>query len=148
MRFFKVAALAFGASLAAAGAGHSLVPLVDSNQTTSLDHGAAWRASAYRSGSPGVADPAPVRDVVFSAGAVPGFGWATFRAVEGQGPATAVRATDHTLANEHVTVEVAPTTGSLTITADGVRVSGADRLVDGGDGGDTYNYSPPDVDFM
>ena len=30
-------------------------------------------------------------------------------------------------------------------TRDGVRVAGV-RLVDGGDGGDTYNYSPPDVD--
>ena len=35
--------------------------------------------------------------------------------------------------------------GTYTIdAADGLRVAGLGRLVDGGDGGDTYNYSPPD----
>ena len=29
-------------------------------------------------------------------------------------------------------------------TSDGLRLAGLGRLVDGGDGGDTYNYSPPD----
>ena len=52
------------------------------------------------------------------------------------------------LANEHVHVEVDPTDGTLTIEADGVRVTGANRYVDGGDGGDTYNYSPPTVDTV
>jgi mannosylglycerate hydrolase len=33
-------------------------------------------------------------------------------------------------------------------TADGVVVSGANRFVDGGDGGDTYSYSPPDDDTV
>ena len=38
-------------------------------------------------------------------------------------------------------------TGTYSIeTADGLRVAGLGRLVDGGDGGDTYNYSPPDDD--
>ena len=32
--------------------------------------------------------------------------------------------------------------------ADGLRVAGLGRLVDGGDGGDTYNYSPPDRDLV
>ncbi len=31
-------------------------------------------------------------------------------------------------------------------TVDGISVAGLGRLVDGGDGGDTYNYSPPDID--
>jgi alpha-mannosidase len=89
---------------------------------------------------------APVREVLVAADAVPGFGWSTYRAVEGEGPRTAVRAEGLVLANEHVRVEIHPSDGALTVEADGVRITGADRLVDGGDGGDTYNYSPPDLD--
>ena len=37
-----------------------------------------------------------------------------------------------------------PPTARSPSTADGVAVRGANRYVDGGDGGDTYNYSPPD----
>ncbi len=96
---------------------------------------------------------APVREVVFAADPVPGYGWRTYRAVEGAGPATAVRAQGLTLANEHVHVEVDPDDGTLTvesgsIESGGVRVVGANRYVDGGDGGDTYNYSPPAVDTI
>jgi mannosylglycerate hydrolase len=43
---------------------------------------------------------------------------------------------------------VDPVDGTCTIEADGVRVAGANRYVDGGDGGDTYNYSPPAVDTV
>ena len=40
-------------------------------------------------------------------------------------------------------------TGTYTVTtADGVVASGLGRLVDGGDGGDTYNYSPPTDDVV
>ncbi len=42
--------------LAAAGAGHSLVPR-QADMTDSQDYGANWRASTYRIGSPGQADP-------------------------------------------------------------------------------------------
>ena len=39
--------------------------------------------------------------------------------------------------------------GTYTIeTTDGLRLSGLGRLVDGGDGGDTYNYSPPADDLV
>jgi mannosylglycerate hydrolase len=79
---------------------------------------------------------------------VPGFGWRTYRAVDGDGPATAVRASGHQLANEHVRVVVDPHDGTLTVEADGVTVVGANRYVDGGDGGDTYNYSPPTRDTV
>jgi 2-O-(6-phospho-alpha-D-mannosyl)-D-glycerate hydrolase len=91
---------------------------------------------------------APVRDVVFAADAVAGFGWDTYHAIEGNGPSTAVRADGLVLENEHVRVEVDPADGTLTIEADGVQVGGANRYVDGGDGGDTYNYSPPAVDTV
>ena len=89
---------------------------------------------------------APARDAIALVGPVPGFGWRTFMAVEGPGPDTAVRVEDDgdVLANEHLSVTVDPDDGTLTITtADGVTIQGANRFVDGGDGGDTYNYSPP-----
>ena len=47
---------------------------------------------------------APVRDVLVATDTVPGFGWRSYRAVEGEGPATAVRAEGLELANEHVRV--------------------------------------------
>ena len=90
---------------------------------------------------------APARSIVFAADPVPGFGWRTYQPAVGPGPSTAVRAGDGELANEHLRVVVDPGDATLTIeTTDGVRVEGLNRLVDGGDGGDTYNYSPPTVD--
>ncbi|MFZ4585242.1 MAG: glycoside hydrolase family 38 C-terminal domain-containing protein [Acidimicrobiia bacterium] len=79
---------------------------------------------------------------------IPGFGWRTFRVVPGTVPGTAV-ATAGALANEFLRVAVDSTDGTITIsTNDGVTIRGADRLVDGGDGGDTYNYSPPTADVI
>ncbi|MEI6148063.1 MAG: lamin tail domain-containing protein, partial [bacterium] len=51
------------------GAGHSLVPLptmIADQANGALDYGGNWRASAYRDGSPGRADPSPVTDVVLN----------------------------------------------------------------------------------
>jgi alpha-mannosidase len=88
----------------------------------------------------------PARSVVFAADPVPGFGWRAYRAVGGDGPVTAVGAAPRALANEHLRVDVADDgTFSLT-TDDGLALVGLGRLVDGGDGGDTYNYSPPATD--
>jgi hypothetical protein len=87
---------------------------------------------------------APLRRVLFDAGEIPGFGWSTFRAVDGPAPAPE---RDDAFANEHLRVDVDPATGTYSIeTADGLRVSGLGRLVDDGDGGDTYTYSPPAAD--
>ena len=53
------------------------------------------------------------------------------------------------VANDYLRVAVDPTDGTLTLTTtDGVSVRGANRLVESGDGGDTYNYSPPTADFV
>jgi Alpha-mannosidase len=91
----------------------------------------------------------PTRDVIARVGAIPGFGWRTYRAVDGPGPNTALRAGEHFLANEHLELEVDPHTGSYKITTtDGVVATGLGRLVEGGDGGDTYNYSPPTNDVV
>lgn len=104
------------------------------------DQGAAFRLAVMR---------APVREVVANVAAVPGFGWRTFRAVDGDGPATMLEAGPHWLANEHLRMEVDLTDGTFAIaTADGVTAEGLGRLVEGGDGGDTYNYSPPVEDLV
>ena len=94
---------------------------------------------------------APMRRVLFDTGEIPGFGWACFTASDEPGAEAAdagqVTTAGATLANEHVTVEVDAHTGTYAIeTRSGLRVAGLGRLVDGGDGGDTYNYSPPTTD--
>jgi alpha-mannosidase len=92
---------------------------------------------------------APRREIVARVEGVPGFGWRSFEAVDGPGPATALRAEEHVLVNEHLRVEVDPHTGTYTITtADGVVASHLGRLVESGDGGDTYNYAPPAEDVV
>src|SRR5262249_45876821 len=94
-------------------------------------------------GGLGPPPPAARREVSFLAPAVPGYGWRSFRWEAGDGPGTAVAAERTTVVNEHLRVEVDPFTGTFTLEGAGVRVTGANRYADGGDGGDTYNYSPP-----
>ena len=56
-----------GWPVSADGAGHSLVPLVTTNQYSGmLDYGGNWRASTFIGGSPGVADPEPEQSVVLN----------------------------------------------------------------------------------
>ena len=92
----------------------------------------------------------PARDVVALAGPVAGFGWSAYTVVEGEVPAkSTITAGDRWTANELVRVDVDPTSGTLTLTtADGLRVAGLNRYVDGGDAGDTYNWSPPEGDRL
>jgi hypothetical protein len=88
---------------------------------------------------------APVRRVLFETGTVEGFGWSCFTARDTTAPGGTVRA----LANEHLRVDIDAATGTYTIeTTDGIRRAGLGRVVDGGDGGDTYNYSPPETDRL
>jgi hypothetical protein len=80
---------------------------------------------------------------------VAGFGWQTIRGVEGDGPGSPLVTEAGVMANDHVRVAVDATNGTVTLTTtDGVSVSGANRLVESGDGGDTYNYSPPNEDLV
>jgi mannosylglycerate hydrolase len=91
---------------------------------------------------------APVREAIFAADAVPGFGWRTYTVAAGESPVTAVTADPSSLENEHLHVEIAGD-GTYTITTrDGLTLPGLGRLVNGGDGGDTYNYSPPVDDVL
>ena len=96
---------------------------------------------------------APLRRVLFDTGEIAGFGWSCFTPVDAEtGPAESeatVSAAERVLANEHVRVEVDPGDGTYAIRLpDGTVVSGLGRLIDGGDGGDTYNYSPPATDRL
>ncbi|MBK5289015.1 MAG: alpha-mannosidase [Acidimicrobiia bacterium] len=92
---------------------------------------------------------APTRDVIARVASIPAFGWRSFTAVDGPGPDTGLRAGEHWLANEHLEVNVDQQTGTYTITTgDGTVARGLGRLVESGDGGDTYNYSPPTNDVV
>ena len=86
----------------------------------------------------------PSQQVLTWVDAVPGFGWCI---VEPGGPtigSVVVAGTDEApvISNGLVTVEVDPIAGTFSL--DGT--SGLGRLVDDGDSGDTYNYSPPRKD--
>ncbi|MDP8937449.1 MAG: alpha-mannosidase [Actinomycetota bacterium] len=84
----------------------------------------------------------PYRRALVRADDVPAFGWAAWSAATVAGPP--VHAAGRALANGLVRVEVDPDDGTFSL--DGV--SGLDLLVDDGDAGDTYNYSPPDLDAV
>jgi hypothetical protein len=71
---------------------------------------------------------------------IPGYGWAAFQPTSPV--AGAVRAGETWLDNDVARVDVDPDTGTFSLNG----VSGLDCLVDSGDEGDTYNYSPPAVD--
>lgn len=87
-------------------------------------------------------------EIVFAADRVPGFGWRTFEVAPGAGPATEVHASGRDVRNEHLRVHVDDDGTFAVTTADGLVVDGCNRYVDGGDGGDTYNWSPPERDTV
>jgi alpha-mannosidase len=80
---------------------------------------------------------------------VPALGWTALRPVKGQAEIVdPVRADDNRLSNGLVTVEIGAD-GTLALSAaDGTRATGAGRIVDGGDDGDSYNYGPPTRDTV
>jgi hypothetical protein len=75
---------------------------------------------------------------------VPGFGWTAWTGARSNAAPVVADATSCVLDNEHVRVEVDISDGTFAL--DGVR--GLGRLVDDGDAGDTYNYSPPPNDLV
>jgi hypothetical protein len=101
----------------------------------------------------------PLRRVLIYTGIVDGFGWTTLTPVEGPVPdgddarpapaAAGSEGGSAFLDNGLVRVEIDATFGTLCLsTAGGVSVAGLNRYVDGGDGGDTYNWSPPTDDHL
>jgi glycosyl hydrolase family 38 len=81
----------------------------------------------------------PFQVVLARADDVPGYGWRRWAPRPLSSP---VRAEDTALDNGLVRVEVSPADGTFSLNG----LAGLDRLVDDGDEGDTYNYSPPAED--
>ena len=80
---------------------------------------------------------------------VAGYGWAPLPVpgpdAEGRAPAwREVSGGDNWLDNGLVRLAVNPADGTFALNG----LAGMDRLVDGGDAGDTYNYSPPSEDLV
>ena len=75
---------------------------------------------------------------------VPGLGWATWTGAARAVDPVHADAAAGTLDNGLVRIEVDATDGTFAIDGAG----GLGRLVDDGDAGDTYNYSPPAVDTV
>ena len=86
-------------------------------------------------------DQPSTRRIAARTAEVPGYGWAAFEPAPLAHPA---EASGDVLSNGLVRIEVDPTDGTFSV--DGV--AGYGRLVDGGDLGDSYNYSPPRQDSL
>jgi hypothetical protein len=104
----------------------------------------AWAQAGARAAQPlrVVVHRAASQRIAVRAGPVPGYGWSIWEPA-GLG-VTPVRSGPTWLDNGLTRVEVDPGAGTFSI--DGL--AGFDRLVDGGDEGDTYNYSPPTFDCL
>lgn len=94
----------------------------------------------------------PLRCRIALAADVPPFGYRTF-AVQKATTAhaqTALTASALHVENEFLSVRVEPRDGTLSILhkPTGMRLSGVNRFVDGGDRGDEYNYCPPERDTL
>ncbi len=130
----------------------AVVPARDGLAPVALvdDAGRRWPCQPIES-----ADPRPGRVTVgFVAGDVPGFGYRTYEVEYGAHPAGRARRAATSAAprieNEHFAVTVDRGDGSLTVRdkRTGERYRGLNRLVDGGDRGDEYNYCAPDPDAL
>jgi alpha-mannosidase len=86
-------------------------------------------------------DQPSTRRIAARTAEIPGYGWAPFEAADLAHPVEASKS-DTVLSNGLVRVEIDPSDGTFSL--DGV--AGYGRLVDGGDLGDSYNYSPPRQD--
>lgn len=92
------------------------------------------------------------RRVLIQAGTVPGLGWSRMVPQPVANPVVVDVGDEQngtptrgpTLSNGLIRVEVDPGDGTFSING----LAGFDRLVDSGDHGDTYNYSPPDHDTV
>ncbi len=89
-------------------------------------------------------DQPATRRIVARSPVVPGYGWAGFEAAPLAHPVTVTDDDSLVVTNGLVRVEVDRTTGTFAL--DGL--AGYGRLVDGGDLGDSYNYSPPGSDTL
>jgi alpha-mannosidase len=87
----------------------------------------------------------PSQKVLTWVGDVPGFGWKVVEpGADRVGPVSVDGEDSPVIANGLVTVGIDPATGTFSVNG----VAGLGRLVDDGDAGDTYNYSPPARDVV
>jgi mannosylglycerate hydrolase len=85
-------------------------------------------------------DQPPIRRIAARVAEVPGYGWQAFEPVELTNPVTASGPGQPvSLSNGLVSVEVDRTNGTFSLNG----VAGYGKVIDGGDLGDSYNYSPP-----
>ena len=91
-------------------------------------------------------DQPPVRRVLARSGPVPGFGWSAVAPAALDHPVRVERGDDGTVVLDNGLLTAAVDPGDGTFTVNGV--PGYGRLVDGGDHGDSYNYSPPAQDRL
>jgi hypothetical protein len=94
-------------------------------------------------------DQPPIRRIIARCAEIPGFGWGPFSAAPLEHPVTLAEPPDAdgrpgSLVVENGLVRVVVDGADGTFSIDGV--GGFGRLVDGGDLGDSYNYSPPRAD--
>jgi hypothetical protein len=91
-------------------------------------------------------DQASSRRVLVRVEDIPGFGWKAWQAAPLGDPVTAAEDADGrlVLANSLVNVTLSPSDGTFALNG----LAGFDRLVESGDFGDTYNYSPPEHDLV
>jgi alpha-mannosidase len=76
---------------------------------------------------------------------VPGYGWQRFEAVDLEHPAEATSGViSASLSNGLVSVEIDRASGTFALNG----LAGYGKLIDGGDYGDSYNYSPPVQDVL
>ncbi|MGH8980901.1 MAG: alpha-mannosidase [Acidimicrobiales bacterium] len=86
-----------------------------------------------------------IRRILARVDGVPGFGWQAFSPVDAAHPVTVdERPAEVALSNGLVSVVVDRTDGTFAV--DGI--AGMGRIEDGGDLGDSYNYSPPAADSV
>jgi mannosylglycerate hydrolase len=90
-------------------------------------------------------DQPPIRRIVARVGPVPGFGWRSYAPSPLAHPATVEERTGAVaIDNGLLTVRVDPSDGTYSLGD----LAGFGRLVDSGDLGDSYNYSPPASDLV
>jgi mannosylglycerate hydrolase len=89
-------------------------------------------------------DQPPIRRVVARVADVPGFGWQAFAPAPLAHPVTVTETANGIELSNGITTTVVD--GGATFSVDGFGGMGA--LVDGGDLGDSYNYSPPAADRL
>jgi mannosylglycerate hydrolase len=87
-------------------------------------------------------DQPSTRRIIARVRDVPGYGWQAFAPAPLAQPVTVTEGASPTLGNGLVTVAIDRATGTFSLNGR----PGYGRLVDGGDLGDSYNYSPPRQD--